>query len=44
MKRSCFLMIVFAFVLSVNASGQGSVWAAEPIKIGFMAPYVGVFS
>jgi branched-chain amino acid transport system substrate-binding protein len=37
-----FILIVASFVLL--AAGEGTVRAADPIKIGFMAPYVGTWS
>ncbi len=40
-----FLMILKGLIpIALILGGAGSAAAAEPIKIGFMAPYVGVFS
>ena len=44
MRRFLFVMIMFIFLFSLTFEGPGLVRAAEPIKIGFMAPYVGVFA
>src|SRR3972149_1672347 len=45
MKRNFRLaaMVLF-FLVPLTVGGAGNAAAAEPIKIGFMAPYVGVFS
>jgi branched-chain amino acid transport system substrate-binding protein len=43
-KKSLFFMMVCVCVFGMNVEGQRAAWAAEPIKIGFMAPYVGVFA
>ncbi len=43
MRKLLFVMMIFVFLLSVSGS-RGIAEAAEPIKIGFMAPYVGVFT
>ncbi|HUL22679.1 MAG TPA: hypothetical protein VLZ10_14580 [Thermodesulfobacteriota bacterium] len=42
--RKSMVMIMIAFLLAITFGGQGMAGAAEPIKIGFMAPYVGVFT
>jgi branched-chain amino acid transport system substrate-binding protein len=42
MKRLFFFAVAFVAVLFFVS--RGTARAAEPIKIGFMAPYVGVFS
>jgi branched-chain amino acid transport system substrate-binding protein len=42
--RKSTVMIMIAFLLAIAFGGQGIAGAAEPIKIGFMAPYVGVFT
>jgi branched-chain amino acid transport system substrate-binding protein len=42
-KKSLFAMVVLGFLFGVMM-GPGSVRAAEPIRIGFMAPYVGVWT
>jgi branched-chain amino acid transport system substrate-binding protein len=36
--------MVITFLLPLAICGTGAAWAAEPIKIGFMAPYVGTFA
>ena len=43
--RKCLRLIVLSAVLFSFGSGSwGVAGAAEPIKIGYMAPYVGVFA
>jgi branched-chain amino acid transport system substrate-binding protein len=44
MKKLLFIMTIVLFLFCVIVGGRGIAEAAEPIKIGFMAPYVGVFS
>jgi branched-chain amino acid transport system substrate-binding protein len=44
MKKLLFIMTILLFLFSLIVGGQGIAEAVEPIKIGFMAPYVGVFS
>lgn len=45
MKRKFWpAAIVWFFLISLTLGGSGNAGAAEPIKIGFMAPYVGVFA
>ena len=44
MRKLLFIMMISVFLFSLTFRGQGMAEAAEPIKIGFMAPYVGVFS
>jgi branched-chain amino acid transport system substrate-binding protein len=43
-RRSLFFMLACICVIGLSVGGQRSGLAAEPIKIGFMAPYVGVFA
>src|SRR3974390_3288186 len=43
--RKCLRLIVLSAVLfSFGLGSWGMAGAAEPIKIGYMAPYVGVFA
>ena len=44
MKRVWLVAIIGIFLFSPTFAGQGVAAPAEPIKIGFMAPYVGVFA
>jgi len=44
MKKVSFVMIAFFFLFSLMVPDRGVAAAPEPIKIGFMAPYVGVFT
>jgi branched-chain amino acid transport system substrate-binding protein len=44
MKMRSFVVLVGLFVLCLTFGTPGGAVAAEPIKIGFMAPYVGVFA
>ncbi len=44
MKKFLLIITIFIFLLSVTLGGRGTAEAAEPIKIGFMAPYIGVFA
>lgn len=44
MKRLLLVAIMFMFFFSVTVGGQGIARAAEPIKIGFLGPFVGVSS
>ena len=44
MKRLLFATMTVIFLFALNLGGVGSATAAEPIKIGFLGPYVGVFS
>jgi branched-chain amino acid transport system substrate-binding protein len=43
LKRIWIIALLSVFLLPLSFAG-GTAQAAEPIKIGFMAPYVGVFS
>jgi branched-chain amino acid transport system substrate-binding protein len=43
MKKLLLIMMSF-FLFSFNTGEYGALEAAEPIKIGFLAPYVGVFA
>src|SRR3989304_10313731 len=42
MRKLLFIMTVFVFLFSLTFGGQGVAEAADPIKIGFVAPFVGV--
>jgi branched-chain amino acid transport system substrate-binding protein len=44
MKKVWFVMILFLFLFPFSLGGWGIAEAAEPIKIGYLAPYVGVFA
>lgn len=44
MRKLLFIMMILNFLFSLTFGGPGVAGAAEPIKIGFMAPYVGVFA
>jgi branched-chain amino acid transport system substrate-binding protein len=44
MRKSLSGMALFFFLFLLTIGVQGIARAAEPIKIGFMAPYVGVFA
>ncbi len=44
MRKHLLMMMVFAFIFSFYSGGQRVAGAAEPIKIGYLAPYVGVFA
>jgi len=44
MKKGLLLIILSVFLFSLILGGGGLARAAEPIKIGYMAPYVGVFA
>jgi branched-chain amino acid transport system substrate-binding protein len=44
MRKLLFMMLIVMFFVPLTVGGQGIAAAAEPIKIGFMAPYVGVFA
>jgi len=44
MKKLLFIMTVFLFLFCLSVGIQRMAEAAEPIKIGYLAPYVGVFS
>jgi branched-chain amino acid transport system substrate-binding protein len=44
MKKRSFMWLAGLFVLFLTVGSHGGAGAAEPIKIGFMAPYVGVFA
>jgi branched-chain amino acid transport system substrate-binding protein len=44
MRKLFFTMGMFIFLFSLTLGSHGVAGAAEPIKIGFMAPYVGVFT
>jgi len=43
-RKLLFIMIVSALLFPLTVGGQSIAGAAEPIKIGFLAPYVGVFT
>ncbi len=43
-RKFLFMMMTFIFLFSLTVGGPGVAKAAEPIKIGFLAPYVGVFT
>ena len=44
MKKLLFIMAIFLFLFSLTVGIQRMAEAAEPIKIGYLAPYVGVFA
>jgi branched-chain amino acid transport system substrate-binding protein len=44
MRKGLLLTIIFVFLSSLMLGGLGKAGAAEPIKIGYLAPYVGVFA
>ena len=44
MKKLLFIMTSVLFLLCLIVGGRGIAEAAEPIKIGYLAPYVGVFA
>ncbi len=43
-SRMSFLVVLFLALFPLMIAGPRGASAAEPIKIGFMAPYVGVFA
>ena len=44
MRKWLFIMIMSMFLFSLPCGNRGMAEAAEPIKIGYLAPYVGVFA
>jgi branched-chain amino acid transport system substrate-binding protein len=44
MRKWLFIMIMSMFLFSLPYGNRGMAEAAEPIKIGYLAPYVGVFA
>ena len=44
MRKGLLLTIIFVFLFSLILGGLKKAEAAEPIKIGYLAPYVGVFA
>jgi branched-chain amino acid transport system substrate-binding protein len=44
MKKIYPIGMIFLFLLIFAFTSQGRVMAAEPIRIGFLAPYVGVYT
>jgi branched-chain amino acid transport system substrate-binding protein len=44
MRRWLFVMILSMFLIGLAVGNRGMAEAAEPIKIGYLAPYVGVFA
>jgi branched-chain amino acid transport system substrate-binding protein len=44
MKKLLFIMTIVLFLFCVIVGDRGIAEAAEPIKIGYLAPYVGVFA
>jgi len=44
MKKLCFIGMSLIFLSIMVFVGQGTTIAAEPIRIGFLAPYVGVYT
>ncbi|HUL31918.1 MAG TPA: ABC transporter substrate-binding protein [Thermodesulfobacteriota bacterium] len=44
MRKGWLLIIMSVFLFSPVVGSRGTAGAAEPIKIGYMAPYVGVFA
>jgi branched-chain amino acid transport system substrate-binding protein len=43
-KKLSFVTVALVFLFFLTIAGGRSATAAEPIKIGFLAPYVGVFA
>jgi branched-chain amino acid transport system substrate-binding protein len=44
MKKLLFVTVTVISLVALSLGGVGSATAAEPIRIGFLGPYVGVFS
>src|SRR4030042_4982477 len=44
MRKWLFVMILSMFLICLAFGNRGTAEAAEPIKIGYLAPYVGVFA
>jgi branched-chain amino acid transport system substrate-binding protein len=44
MRKWLFVMILSMFLIGLAFGNRGTAEAAEPIKIGYLAPYVGVFA
>jgi len=44
MRKWLFVMILSMFLICLASGNRGTAEAAEPIKIGYLAPYVGVFA
>ncbi len=44
MRKGLLLIVMSVFLFSLTLGGPAKTEAAEPIKIGYLAPYVGVFA